>query len=70
MQVPTVSSKQIEKLLKNQGFSKRNGKGGHTIMSKGVYSCSIPHRREVSKGVFRNIVKSSGIEIKQFLNLL
>ena len=54
-----LSSKDMIKLFKKQGFEevKGQGKGSHTKLRKGSSMAIIPHQRELKKGLERALLK-------------
>jgi len=69
--LPALKSKQVIKVLEKAGFSFIRQKGSHRIYTKDNIGITIPcHNKELRKGTLRNIIRQSGITIKEFLDLL
>lgn len=50
--------RELVQLLKQAGFTVRQGKGDHEVWSKGSHMTVITQTREVSPGVTRNALKA------------
>ncbi len=63
-----MSSKELIKLLKANGFKqvKGRGAGSHTIFKKGEITIPpVPHpKKDLPLGTVRQILKAAGIEVK------
>ena len=61
-----MTKRELEKLLKNDGFKKRTG-GKHDIWIKSGYPpIPVPrHKGDIPKGTAKNILKAAGLEKKK-----
>ncbi|MET7073854.1 type II toxin-antitoxin system HicA family toxin [Trueperella pyogenes] len=50
--------RKLAKLLKQAGFTPRQGKGDHEIWANGTISISITRTREISPGLTRKALKA------------
>jgi predicted RNA binding protein YcfA (HicA-like mRNA interferase family) len=63
-----LSSKQIIKVLTNNGFSFISQKGSHAKYKKGNRIVIVPSpKKEIPMGTFRSISRQSGLTQKDFL---
>lgn len=64
------SSKEIIKILEQQGFIFVSQKGSHAKYRKGPNTAIVPvPRKEIPIGTFRSIVRQSGLDIGVFSQL-
>jgi len=69
--LPALKPKQAIRVLEKAGFSFVRQKGSHRIYVKEEMGIVIPcHNRDLRKGTLRNIVRQSGMTLKEFLSLL
>jgi len=59
--LPQISSDRLIKALERLGFSRRAGKGSHTVMRRGSVVCVVPHRNPVPKGTLANVLRQAGV---------
>ncbi|MFC5281773.1 type II toxin-antitoxin system HicA family toxin [Arcanobacterium canis] len=52
-----MTYKKLTKLLKNAGFTSRQGKGDHEVWSNGTLTITITQTREISPGITRKALK-------------
>lgn len=53
-----MTYRKLTTLLKQAGFTSRQGKGDHEIWSNGPFSVSITQAREISPGLTRKALKT------------
>jgi predicted RNA binding protein YcfA (HicA-like mRNA interferase family) len=57
-----IKLKDADKVLKNQGYKPIRQSGSHLTYNNGNQSVTITNSREISPGVWRNILKLIGIK--------
>ena len=73
MKLKPVSPEKLIKVLEKLGYKSARQKGSHLIMenSETKKITVIPmHKRDIGKGLLRQIIKEIGIEREEFLKLL
>ena len=71
--LPAVRPQEVVRALEKAGWKVHRRRGSHVSMHKeGVaYVITVPlHRRDMSKGTLRDIIKDAGITVQEFLKLL
>ena len=72
--MPVLSGKEVIKTLSKIGFQHIRTRGSHAILSKqtesGKISLPVPLHPELAKGTLKSIIKQSGLELDEFLELL
>ncbi|GGP71549.1 MULTISPECIES: type II toxin-antitoxin system HicA family toxin [Streptomyces] len=63
--LPQISSERLIKALEQLGFTRRAGKGSHTVMRRGSVVCVVPHRSPVPKGTLANVLRQAGVTPEQ-----
>jgi predicted RNA binding protein YcfA (HicA-like mRNA interferase family) len=59
--LPQISSERLIKALERLGFTRRAGKGSHTVMRRENVICVVPHRNPVPKGTLANVLRQAGV---------
>ena len=69
--LPTLSGREIVKAFSGDGWQMVRQRGSHMILVKSGHmaTLSVPDHREVSKGVLRSLLRSSGLAAEQFIAL-
>ena len=68
--LPVLKPKQVIKVLEKAGFCFVLQKGSHRIYIKEEMGIVIPyHNKDLKKGTLKNIIRQSGIKLKDFLDL-
>jgi len=69
--LPALRPREAVQVLEKAGFSFIRQKGSHRLYVKGDTVVTIPyHSRDLKKGTLRQIIKQSGLTLKEFLELL
>lgn len=72
--LPVVSGRDTAHALEKFGFEllPKRGKGSHIVMSKRGYPAiiTIPDHRELDRGTLRSIIRSAGMTVEQFADLV
>jgi predicted RNA binding protein YcfA (HicA-like mRNA interferase family) len=69
--LPTLSGKQVVRLLEKAGWEKVRQRGSHMILVKPeeMASLSVPNHNEVAKGTLRSLIRAAGLTSEGFLAL-
>ncbi len=72
--LPIVSGKDAVRAFEKAGFAviPRRGKGSHTVMAKDGHPgiLTIPDDREIRRGTLRALIRSAGLTVEKFVELL
>ena len=73
--LPIVSGKEIIKALSKIGFKYVRTKGSHVILNKqdeekGKITVPIPLHKELAKGTLRSIMRQTGLDLEELLELI
>ena len=70
--LPNVSGREVVKAFGKDGWEFARQKGSHMIMvTPGhIASLSIPDHKEIAKGTLRSLIRSSGLSVEEFVELL
>ena len=70
--LPNVSGREVVKAFGKDGWEFARHKGSHMIMVKPghIASLSIPDHKEIAKGTLRSLIRSSGLSVEEFVELL
>jgi predicted RNA binding protein YcfA (HicA-like mRNA interferase family) len=70
--LPNVSGREVVKAFGKDGWEFARQKGSHMIMVKPghIASLSIPDHKEMAKGTLRSLIRSSGLSVEEFIELL
>ncbi|MEV0371396.1 type II toxin-antitoxin system HicA family toxin [Streptomyces sp. NPDC050636] len=68
--LPQISSERLIKALEHLGFTRRAGKGSHTVMRRGSVVCVVPHRSPVPKGTLANVLRQAGVTADQLMDAM
>jgi predicted RNA binding protein YcfA (HicA-like mRNA interferase family) len=70
--LPNVSGREVVKAFGKDGWEFVRQKGSHMIMVKPghIASLSIPDHKEIAKGTLRSLIRSSGLSVEEFVELL
>jgi len=71
-QLPLISGRETVRVLVKAGWQMVRQRGSHMILVKEghVATLSVPDHREVAKGTLRSLIRSSGLSIDEFIDLL
>ena len=73
MTLPTVSGRDVVKLLTRIGFIIVGRKGSHIRMKKKndkTLVAIVPDHKEITKGTLKSILRQAGLTREEFLELL
>lgn len=67
-----ISGREAARAFENAGWQRLGQVGSHLVMIKpGIrVNLSIPQHRELSVGTLRALIRSAGITVEEFLELL
>ena len=70
--LPSVSGAQVIRAFQKGGWRKDRQHGSHVILVKScnVASLSVPLHRELAPGTLRSLIRVSGMQVHDFLQLL
>ncbi len=71
--LPILSSREVLKVLRSEGFEIVGRKGSHIRLKKKGNPTRIvivPDYKEIPRGTLRSIIRQSGIDIEEFLSKL
>lgn len=73
--LPRVSGKNIIKTLSKIGFEHNRTRGSHAILNKqdkekGKITIPVPLHKELAKGTLKSIMRQSGLNLEELLELL
>jgi predicted RNA binding protein YcfA (HicA-like mRNA interferase family) len=70
--LPNVSGREVVKAFGKDGWEFARQKGSHMIMVRPghIASLSIPDHKEIAKGTLRSLIRSSGLSVEEFVELL
>lgn len=68
--LPTISGKELVKILNRAGFRAVSQKGSHVKMRKGRLVFTVPLHDSLKRGTFIAILKQANMSKEEFLELL
>ena len=72
--LPTLSGRELVKILKRIGFAPVRQRGSHIILSKsspgGRKGLVVPYHKEIDRGTLVEIIRQAGLTRREFLKLL
>lgn len=69
--IPSLTPKKIIKILERIGFTFYRQKGSHKIFVKDEFQIVVPfHNKDLKKGTLYNIIKGTGLTVKEFINYI
>ncbi len=73
--LPRVSGKEIIKALSRMGFEHIRTRGSHAILNKqdeqrGKITVPVPLHKELAKGTLKSIMRQTGLNLEELLELL
>jgi predicted RNA binding protein YcfA (HicA-like mRNA interferase family) len=71
-QLPVISGRDLVRTLAKDGWQMARQRGSHIILVKDGHmaTLSVPDHREVARGTLRSLIRSSGLSVDEFLELL
>lgn len=71
IKLPALKPREVVRVLERAGFEFERQKGSHRVYIKGKLSVIVSyHNKDLKMGTLRHIIEQSGLEPKQFLELL
>lgn len=73
MRLPTLKPMEVIRALTKLGFERARQSGSHIVMVNKISGKLIPipmHNKDMKRGLLRNIVKQTGLRVKDFVELL
>jgi len=70
--LPQLSGRETVQAFESLGWKVVRQKGSHMIMVKNgqVATLSVPDHKEVAKGTLRSLIRSAGLSVPEFLEIL
>lgn len=70
--LPVISGKEARRAFEKAGWVFDRQKGSHMILGRpgSIGLLSIPDHRELDTGLLRGLIRSSGMNVEEFLQLL
>lgn len=71
--LPTISGKELCKILKKIGYSIDHQTGSHIILrneNPPHRRLTIPNHKEIAKGTLRAILRQAGLTVEEFIELM
>jgi len=70
--LPGLSGRDVVKAFAKAGWQMARQRGSHMILVKEGHmaTLSIPDHRELAKGTLRSLIRSSGLTVEEFVDLL
>ena len=73
--LPRVSGSKIIKALSKIGFKHERTKGSHAILNKqdkqrGKITVPVPFHKELAKGTLKSIMRQTGLDLEELLELI
>ena len=70
--LPNLSGRDVVKAFEQDGWSLARQRGSHMILVKegNMATLSVPAHKEVAKGTLRSLIRSSGLTVGSFLELV
>jgi predicted RNA binding protein YcfA (HicA-like mRNA interferase family) len=71
-QLGNISGKDAVKAFARAGWQVRGQVGSHVMMTReGIRAnLSVPQHRELASGTLRKLIRSAGLSVEEFINLL
>ena len=69
--LPNLSGKAVVKAFERDGWEKARQRGSHIVMVKdgSMATLSVPDHKEVAKGTLRSLIRASGLNVDEFIEL-
>lgn len=65
--IPSLTSKELERILVRIGFSFYRQSGSHKIYIKNDFQVIVPHHnKDLKKGTLMQIIKGTGLSVEEF----
>lgn len=71
IKLSVLKPREVIRALERAGFIFVRQKGSHRIYTKGKIGVTVPyHNQDLKTGTLNHIIKQSGLELEEFLELL
>jgi len=70
--LPQLSGRDTVRAFEALGWRVTRQKGSHIILTKAghIATLSVPDHKEVAKGTLRSLIRSAGLTVSEFLDVL
>lgn len=70
--LPVASGRKVARAFQSDGWTLARQRGSHMVLVKEGHAAtlSVPDHREVARGTLRSLIRSSGLTVEQFVELL
>ena len=70
--LPNLSGREVVRAFSKDGWQMVRQRGSHMILVKTGHmaTLSVPDHKEVAKGTLRSLIRSSGLTVEQFTELV
>jgi predicted RNA binding protein YcfA (HicA-like mRNA interferase family) len=71
-EVPVLSSQHVVNAFERLGWQVARRRGSHIIMVKEghIATLSIPAHKQVAKGTLRSLIRSAGLTVEEFVQVV
>lgn len=71
-ELPQLSGRETVQTFRSLGWEVSRQKGSHIILTKEghIATLSVPDHKEVAKGTLRSLIRSAGLTVSEFLDVL
>ena len=70
--LPPLSGRETVRAFESLGWKVARQKGSHIILTKDgqMATLSVPDHKEVAKGTLRSLIRSAGLTVSEFVDVL
>lgn len=70
--LPRLSGREVVKIFAQDGWRVIRQRGSHIILVKedSFSTLSVPDHKEIAKGTLRSLIRTSGLTVEEFSNLM
>lgn len=70
--LPQLSGRETVQAFRSLGWEVTRQKGSHIILTKAgdIATLSVPDHKEVAKGTLRSLIRSAGLTVSEFIDVL
>jgi predicted RNA binding protein YcfA (HicA-like mRNA interferase family) len=71
-ELPQLSGRETVRVFEAFGWQVARQKGSHIILTKTghIATLSVPDHKQVAKGTLRSLIRSAGLTVSEFLDVL
>jgi predicted RNA binding protein YcfA (HicA-like mRNA interferase family) len=71
-EVPVLSGRDVVRVFEKLGWRVARQSGSHIIMVQEghIATLSIPNHKEVARGTLRGLIRSAGLSVNEFLDMV